>query len=154
VLSGHGVQLINPLSLAYCPDTQSVQLPGVVWYLPRSQDVQEVSPALLVSPLVPVPHFVHRILFWLLDTKPFGHAEHESVDASTYWPAEQEEQATLPVEEVRPDAHASHVVFRFVSTAKVLAPHFLHESSPSSFWYMPGMQSKHDALPLVGFLNP
>jgi hypothetical protein len=35
---------------------------------------------------------------------------HESVDVSTYWPAEQTEQTTLPLLEERPEGHFKHVV--------------------------------------------
>ena len=126
----------------------------MVWNIPRSHDAQEVSPASLLSPLMPIPHCPHSLLFVSFDAYPAGHCRHDSVDVSTYCPAEQEEHVTLPTVEVRPGGHAPHVVFRSISFEKVFTAHVLHNGCPSSFWYSPGMQGKQYPVPLVGFFNP
>ena len=52
-----------------------------------------------------------------------GHSRHDSVDVSTYCPAEQEEQTTLPSLEIRPGGHVSQVVFRSESPENVFLLH-------------------------------
>ena len=76
------------------------------------------------------------------------------MDVSTCWPAEHEEQATLPAVEVRPDGHISQAVVLALLVEKVFAAHGLHAVLPSSFWYSEGMQGRQLASPSLSWYLP
>ena len=140
------------LLLRYEPSKQSLQVPpSIPLYLPTSH-----SRHLILPPSVDQPFGQKEQLAWGIVEfryRPVSHGLHKPPIPVAASPASHLVHLTLPSKDFSPKSHLwQKVELAFALFSLML--HNLQVGLPSSFWYSPGIQGKHEPLPTNSFLNP
>ena len=135
---------VCPLPSWYCPAGHAKQSsPAIKLNLPRSHAAQKLVPRVGASS--PCRHCVQLAWSVSLCAKPMGQSVQISSLLTTFLnlPGAQSEHLVLPFLEVRPRAHWSHGICRFLSVAKVFSEQSWHSTAPMASLNSPCKSKRH-----------
>ena len=144
VSTPHSLHDVSPLPSWYWPAGHAEQSwPTFKLNLPRSHFVQEREA--LVGASSPFAHRVQCGWSVSLCAYPLGHSVHTSIPLTSFLnlPGAQSEHLVLPALEVRPGAHWSHGLCRFLSVAKEFSEQRWHFLAPVALLNSPCTLNKN-----------